>query len=207
MTVASFLPLLRLTPALRRGCALGMAWLWLLLAGAGLPCALAQSLPGDPLQLASLAASRTDDGVSLAFDLKVNLPRNVEEALLKGVPLHFVAEAEVFRHRWYWTDRSVARASRSWRLAWQPLARTWRVSLGGLHQHYATLPEALAVMSRSTRWKIAEAQAVEDDERYSVIFGWRLDTSQLPRPLQFGLADDDWGIGIQRSVPLGEGPR
>lgn len=204
--VASTLHHRRFLHALRRGWVLGLAWL--LAAGllAVSPPVRAQSLPATPLILQSLSASRSDDGVVVAFDLQVSLPRAVEDALLKGVPLHFIAEAELLRNRWYWTDRSIARVQRSWRLAWQPLTRNWRVSFGGLHQLYPTLPEALAVMSRS-RWKIAEAHAVEDDARYSVVFDWRLDTDQLPRPLQFGLGDADWEIGIQRTVPLGEGPR
>lgn len=206
MTAARLPFSLRLVHALRRGWRLGLAGLLSLLLGWGAPVG-AQPVSTEPLSLAGLSASRGEDGVSLAFDLRLNLPRSVEDALLKGVPLHFVAEAELLRNRWYWTDRSVAHAQRSWRLAWQPLTRTWRVSFGGLHQLYPTLPEALAVISRTSRWRIAEPQAVDDDARYSVVFSWRVDTTQLPRPLQFGLGDNDWDIGIQRTVPLGEGPR
>src|SRR5688500_1140380 len=61
---------------------------------------------------------RNEEGVQLNFAVRFDLPRNVEDALLKGVPLYFVAEAEVFRDRWYWTDRRVARAQRTWRVAY-----------------------------------------------------------------------------------------
>lgn len=158
----------------------------------------------DPLELQILEADWGDDGVVLRYSLRLALPRHMEEALLKGVPLYFVAEAEVQRQRWYWTDRVEARATRTWRVAWQPLARTWRVSFGGLHQHYASLSEALAVITRAGSWKIAEAGQVDEDARYRVDFSWRLDTSQLPRPLQLGLGGDDWDLALQRTVALRE---
>lgn len=207
MTAARLTFSLRLAPALRRGWRLGLAWLLAMAMGWSMPALAQQQAPGETLSLVGLTASRSEEGVILAFDLRLNLPRPVEEALVKGVPLHFIAEAELLRNRWYWTDRSVARVQRNWRLAWQPLTRNWRVSFGGLHQLYATLPEALAVMSRNSRWRITDAQAIDDDARYSVVFSWRLDSSQLPRPLQFGLGDNDWDIGIQRTVPMSEGPR
>ena len=57
---------------------------------------------------------------------------------MKAVPLFFVAEAEIFRDRWYWRDRRVAHAVRVWRIVYQPLTSTYRVTtVGGLSQNYA----------------------------------------------------------------------
>ena len=36
----------------------------------------------------------------------------VEEALVKGIPMYFLAEADVVRHRWYWSDKAVASVQR-----------------------------------------------------------------------------------------------
>jgi hypothetical protein len=80
-----------------------------------------------------LQATRAEGAVNLVFSARVALPRAVDDALQKGVPLYFVAEATLLRNRWYWRDERVARLSRSWRLAFQPLTGAWRVSLGGLH--------------------------------------------------------------------------
>ena len=74
----------------------------------------------------------------------------------RGVPVYFVAEAALYRSRWYWRDERVARVQRSWRVAYQPLTSTWRVGFGGFNQSFQSLAEALAVVSRSTRWKVAE---------------------------------------------------
>lgn len=155
------------------------------------------------LELQELAVRRQPDGaLVLDFSLRVALPRAVEDALQRGVPLYFETEAAVYRPRWYWRDERVARQTRQWRLSYQPLTESYRVSLGGLHQGYATLGEALASMTRIARWRIAEAPQLEaDEQRYYVEWHWRLDTSQLPRPMQLGIGNQaDWVLGIERTL-------
>jgi hypothetical protein len=153
------------------------------------------------VEIASLRTARADGALNLEFSARVLLPRAVEDALQRGVPLHFVAEASLWRNRWYWRDERVARASRSWRLAYQPLTSAWRVSLGGLHQSFATLEEALAVASSSSGWKLTEAERLDKDSSYYVEFSYRLDSSQLPGPMQFGLGGgSDWAVGVSRTL-------
>jgi hypothetical protein len=41
---------------------------------------------------------------TLEFAARLELPRAVEDALQRGVPLYFVAEAQLLRSRWYWRD-------------------------------------------------------------------------------------------------------
>lgn len=154
------------------------------------------------VDLPTLKVSRTDDGLLLDFAVRFDMPHGIEEGLNKGVPLYFVAEADVLQSRWYWRDKLIAHASRTWRLAYQPLMRSWRVSIGGLDQHFATLPEALSAITRSYRWKIADALPVGDNDVY-VAFTYKLDTSQLPRPLQIGLGGQvEWALEVQRNVPV-----
>lgn len=155
------------------------------------------------LELQELAVRRQGDGaLVLDFALRVSLPRPVEDALQRGVPLYFETEAAVYRPRWYWRDDRVARQARQWRLSYQPLTDMYRVSLGGLHQGYASLSEALASMTRIARWRIAEPAQLEAEEtRYYVEWHWRLDTSQLPRPMQLGIGNQaDWVLGIERTL-------
>jgi hypothetical protein len=119
------------------------------------------------------------------------------------VPIYFTVETTVLRSRWYWRDARVARASRNWRLAWQPLTRQYKVSSGGLNQSYATLNEALASIRDIAGWRIAEPHEIEDGGSYYLEFAFRLDTTQLPRPMQIGLgAPQGWGLSIERSVAL-----
>ena len=105
----------------------------------------------------------------------------------------------LLRNRWYWRDERVARVTRSWRVAYQPLTGTWRVGLGGLHQTHATLADALTAASRSAGWKLADLSQLDPDKSYYVDFSYRLDTTQLPGPMQFGMGGQrrHWAVGVR----------
>ncbi|HLL12628.1 MAG TPA: DUF4390 domain-containing protein [Rubrivivax sp.] len=153
------------------------------------------------VELATLATTRNEGALNLEFAARVTLPKAVEDALQRGVPIYFVAEARLLRNRWYWRDERVARVSRQWRIAYQPLTGAWRVGLGGLNQTYGSLAEALAIASRSAGWKLADLPALDPDLSYYIEFSYRLDTSQLPGPMQFGLGGQgDWAVGTSRTL-------
>lgn len=154
---------------------------------------------------------RTPEAVYLTARLNLSPGPQVEDALLKGVPLYFAWKAEVIRPRWYWTNKRVASASRTLRLVYQPLTRRWRVSLsndaaegvGGaglqyaLHQNFDSLSDALAGVGRVYRWKIADGASVAsgDPEDYRVEWSMQLDLSLLPRPFQIGVANQaEWNL-------------
>lgn len=183
--------------ALLRACATLIA-AWALLAAPALAGAQVENV-----ELTELRLRRADDGVLLDFATRFNLPRQVDDALHKGVPLHFVADAELYRRRWYWRDAQVAKASRTWRLTYQPLTLNYRVSYGALAQNYSTLPEALGALKRSAGWRIAAPIAPDDDARYYVDFTFKLDTSLLPRPLQIGIGGQpEWNLVAEASAKL-----
>ena len=158
------------------------------------------------VELATLQTARADGALNLEFSARVTLPKAVEDALQRGVPIYFLAEAQLLRDRWYWRDERVARVARSWRIAYQPLTNTWRVGLGGLHQTHDTLAEALNVASRSAGWKLVDLTQVDPGSRYYIEFSYRLDTTQLPGPMQFGLGGlggaGDWTLGVERVLRL-----
>lgn len=155
---------------------------------------------------------RTEDGIVLSAAVHFELPQVIEDALLKGIPMFFVSEAVVYRDRWYWYDREVARATRHMRLSYQPLTRRWRLTVAptvignsgvALGQSFDTQDEAMAAIQRVSRWKIADAGDVNPDERHNVDFRFRLDVSQLPRPFQIGaVGQADWSISVIRNQRL-----
>lgn len=175
--------------------------------------AVAQSARADGLDVRAI---RTEQGVVLAGSTRFDLSPSIEEALLKGVPVHFVYEADLMRERWYWTDRRVSSRSRYLRLSHQLLTRKWRLSSSteavgssspqaNIQQTYDSLAEALAAIKRISRWRIAESQDLEPDAPYTVVVRFRLDLTQLPRPLQIGLTGhSDWSINQVRTVSLTE---
>jgi hypothetical protein len=154
-------------------------------------------------ELITLQVQPAEGELLLDFAAAVTLPRVVEDALQRGVPIYFMAEATLWRRRWYWRDERIARARRTWRLAYQPLTASWRVSLGGLNQNYATLFEAMAVVTRAVQWPLAEASQIDAGSRYYVDFFWRLDTSQLPSPISIGLiGGSEFALGVERTFAL-----
>jgi len=155
------------------------------------------------VDLSTLDVKRQDGGLTLDFVARPALSKAVEEALQRGVPVYFVAQATVLHPRWYWRDERVARATRTWRLSYQPLTSNWRISFGALSQSFPSLADALQVVTRATNWKIAEADQIEPGQRYYVEFSYRLDSSQLPRPMQLDLAAQaEWRLSAERIIEL-----
>jgi Domain of unknown function (DUF4390) len=166
-------------------------------------------------QVFQLNLQRTPEALYLSARMELSPEQVVEETLLKSVPLYFVWQADIYRERWYWTDRRIASVTRTLRLAYQPLTRRWRVSLsndagaiaGGaglqyaLHQNYDSLADALAGVGRVTRWKLADAARLPADESHYVEFAFRLDLSLLPRPFQIGIGNQrEWSIEVRDRV-------
>ena len=191
MTARLSLLLTRLTP---------LAWPLALLLALWLPPAGTRA---QGVELPLLEVGRQDGQLVLDFIARPALSKAIEEAMLKGVPLYFVAQATTYRPRWYWRDERVARATRTWRLSYQPLTGQWRVSLGALGQTVASAAEALAIVSRASGWRVTEPGDIEAGEHYYLEFSFRLDNSQLPRPMQLDLAAQaDWRLAVERTLRL-----
>lgn len=155
------------------------------------------------MELVHLKTEKAEEALELSFNSRFELPRAVEEALMKGVPLYFTAEVNVFRNRWYWRDARVSHANRTWRLTWQALTRQYRISTGGLNQNFGSLAEAMSSLRNVNGWRVAEARELDDDGRYYLEFSYRLDTSQLPKPMQIGLGlPQGWVLGVERTLNL-----
>lgn len=160
-----------------------------------------------------LRAERSGNEVFVSANVSVELPTFVEDALLKGVPMFFMLEADLYLDRWYWYDKRISGAQRQLRLAYQPLTRRWRVtqSLGmgsdssqglSLNQSYESLAEALSMVRQVSRWKVAELADTDPTSKIKLLFRFRLDLSQLPRPFQIGaIGQSEWDIqGVARTA-------
>lgn len=173
---------------------------WLLVLFVGLLAGSFVDVRAAEAELTSFELSHNEEGVLLNYAINVELSHSVDDALGKAVPLYFVAETEIFRNRWYWRDQRVAHALRIWKIVFQPLTSTYRVSFGGLSQNFDSRDEALASITRAARWKVAEPGQVGEGGSYYIEFSFRLDTSLLPRPMQIGIGGQpEWTISVQRS--------
>ncbi|MCD2512669.1 DUF4390 domain-containing protein [Comamonas endophytica] len=195
------------------------AWHWCLLC---LLCLWTWGLCGEAraqghAEITQMQVERTPEGMLLSAALAFDLPEHVEDALRKGITMHFVLQAQVLRERWYWSDLEMAHAARYLRLSYQPLTRRWRLHISpepltgpgqglALAQTYDELADAIGAMQRVARWKIADSAQVPEDLPVTVQMRFGLDLSQLPRPLQIGaFGRSGWILQMSQSLRLAGG--
>jgi hypothetical protein len=167
-----------------------------------------------PVALQELKVVRQDGALYLSADWQFELPSALEDALTKGITLYFVTEVDVRQERWYFYNQRVAHAERHVRLFFQPLTRRWRVNVSpqpfsasglgmSLGQSYDTVEEALDAVRRITPWRIANVGDVSLEAKPSITLNFKLDLTQLPRPLQMGSsAHSDWNISFNKTQRL-----
>jgi len=136
------------------------------------------------------------------FDFE--LPPVLEDAVNRGIALYFVVEFELFRPRWYWFDKKLIDAVRTYRLTYSPLTRQYRLASGSLAQPFDSLADALATLRRVRGWRVADRTLIKPDDDYTAQVRMRLDTSQLPKPFQVNaLTNRDWTLASDwRNVPV-----
>jgi hypothetical protein len=162
--------------------------------------ALAFSLQvsAEVISVKSAVVRAQDDAyvVDAEFDFALSAP--LEEALVRGTPLYFVLETEVTRSRPYWFDERVPSPTFVRRVTFAPLTNAYRVDTGrsvGSAQNYPTLSEALRQVRLVRGRTLLEKRDLRGGERYEVSLRLKLDTTQLPKPLQVNtLVSREWTL-------------
>ena len=149
-----------------------------------LVCAVGSWAHADEIDIVDVRLAASDEGLILSADFAFELGPPLHEAVANGVPLHFLVEFELTRPRWWWFDEVTASRRTQWRLSYHALSRQYRLSTGALHQNFAHLEEALDVMRRLRNWQVLESSVRLTGSSYEAAVRMRLDTTQLPRPLQ-----------------------
>ncbi len=176
----------------------GLSWprkalLWLL-------CTFLFSLAGyaDGIEVKSADLALIEDGYFLNASFNLQLNSTLEEALKHGVALYFVKDFNLVRPRRFWFDQSVTSTTEQFKLSYNALTRQYRLSVGTLFQNFATLAEAVAVLSRIRDKRVLESQALEAGGRYIASVRMWMDVSLLPKPFQVNaLASSDWSLSSQ----------
>ena len=162
----------------------------------------------------AMQLQRDGEDLLLTADLHWQLPEMVFDALMQGIPVHFVADAEMRRERWYWRDQILLKAQRYLRLSYQPLTRRWRLYIGSqpfegqglglaLTKTYDSLQDALHAMQRLVRWRIGAVSELPTEGPALLALRFRIDTSQFPRPLQIGaLGQANWNLLVMRQAHI-----
>jgi hypothetical protein len=169
-----------------------VAWLLTLLLGLATGPLLAQEKP--VVRGAEIRA--TLQGYELDAQIDLPLNRTLEDALLKGINLHFIAELEISRPRgWWWFDQGIVKASRKMRIYYHLLLRRYVIEIGYVTKTAGTLDEALELLGTLEGWQVLERGALKNGRRYDARLRVRLDTAQLPKPLHIGaVSGDRWDL-------------
>lgn len=146
----------------------------------------------------SAVVQPTEDALVIDAEFDLNLTVPLEAALLRGTPLYFVLDTEMTRQRSYWFDETVAIPQSTRRLTYVPLTTSYRVDTGGSLSNsvnYPTLEEALRQIRLIRGRTLVEKKELRKGERYEVSLRLRLDTTQLPKPLQVNtLVSREWTL-------------
>lgn len=176
----------RLEPALR--------WLGWLLAGCWLGMA-GSALAAERSAVRQAVIATSPQGYVLDADVDIVLNPTLEDALIKGINLHFLLELELTRPRSWWFAEDIAEPVRKLRIYYHLLLRRYVVENGYTTQTVATLGEALALLGRVDDWLVLERGALKAGRRYDARLRLRLDTAQLPKPLSIGaVTSDKWEL-------------
>jgi hypothetical protein len=152
---------------------------------------------GASVKAAEIRAAR--DGFDLVATIALHPNTTLEDALQKGIALHFVIEVEISKpHGWWlswWFNEGIGDAVRRTRIYYNFLLRRYIVDAGYVTRTADTLERALAIMGRVDDWQILEPGALKPGLRYVGRVRVRLDPSQLAKPLQINaLANTRWEL-------------
>jgi hypothetical protein len=130
----------------------------------------------------------------LSVDFDINFNYVVEQALMRGVTLHFISEFNLNRPRWYWFDDVLVESEQTTRLSYNALTRQYRIGRGSLFQNFANLEDALRVLGHQSSTPVP-LTALKSESKHVVSARMRLDITQLPKPLQVNaLTSKEWNL-------------
>ena len=168
-------------------------WILALIIGLG---SVAPSWANDITVMSASLSSRMDQpsGLYLDVNIEFDLPRSVQDALNRGIPLYFVTDFSIQSERWYWVNKPIVEASLMTRLSYSPLTRQYRLSRGGLSQSFDSLSETLAILKSLHGWRVSDNSTIENPENCVAEVRIRLDTEQLPLPMKVTIGENDWDL-------------
>ncbi len=138
---------------------------------------------------------QADEAYQLVANFNVEFSSEIEEAVNKGVALHFLIEFALMESRTYWFDEEITSASQSVRLSYHALSRQYLLNIGSHQTTFPTLTEALKALGQLEDWPVVEKSQVKKGIPYYAMLRMRLDHGRLPKPLQIGaIGSDKWNL-------------
>jgi hypothetical protein len=156
------------------------------------------SAMAETIAVKSAVVRTQEDAIVMDAEFDFSLTPALEEALLRGTPLYFVLETEMSRSRSYWFDEHINSPQFVRRLTYAALTNSYRVDTGrstsGANS-FATLSDALRQIRLVRGRTLIEKRELRSGERYELSLRLKLDTTQLPKPLQVNtLVSREWTL-------------
>lgn len=136
-----------------------------------------------------------DESLLLSATLEIRLNKTQEDALKKGLSLHFLTDFELQRIRAWWFNEDMVSISRAGRLTYNLLTRRYQLETAEGYKAFDTLREALVELGKIENWAVAPKKLLKPGDHYQASLRLRLDQGQLPKPLQINaLASGKWEV-------------
>lgn len=140
-----------------------------------------------------------DSFYALDADVEIDFDDEIEEAVNKGVPLHFLIEFQIVKPWKYWFDDEIVTTSRRVSLSYHALSRQYLVNHGTHQKSFETLYEARDALLEISNWKVVDKSLIEKGEIYHAALLIRLDQSKLPKAIQVdAISSDKWNLTSQK---------
>ena len=153
------------------------------------------TVSAEGIKIKSFELEKVDNDWLLNAAFQIELSPGLEDAVQKGVVLHFQTEFDLTRSRWYWFDEKPAFAQRQTRLSYQPLTQQYRIASEGFTFSAKTISEALQAVGSIGGWRVMENAQLDPGKSYIAAFRMSLDLSKLPIPFQVNaLNNREWNV-------------
>ena len=140
-----------------------------------------------------------DDFYLLNAEISIDFDAEIEEAINKGVPLHFLIEFQVVSPRKYWFDDEIITTTNRVVLSYHALTKQYLINRETHQKSFETLDEAVDELLQLTDLKVFEKVLIEKDANYKAALLMRLDQAKLPKAIQVdAIASEKWNITSQK---------
>ena len=149
----------------------------------------------DGISVRTVELEAVEDGYLLDANFDLELTPTLQDAVSHGVTLDFVMDFELWRPRAWWFDESLTSLHEHRRLSYVPITRMYRLNIGNTYETFPDLHDALRALTHVHVMPSGERIALHKGMHYEGSVSLRLDTTQLPKPLQIEtLSSREWQL-------------
>ncbi|TAL87871.1 MAG: DUF4390 domain-containing protein [Candidimonas sp.] len=153
------------------------------------------ALAADPAQVVKIDPVARDGKLYIDADVQFEISHELRNAAQKGVPIYFTADLKITSKRWWWFDRTLVDAQRTWRIVYNALTQQWRIGTGDLSLPESSLDDSLSMIRHIRGWDVIDIHSMARGQTYHGRIRVRLDTTRLARPFQIdAISSNAWSL-------------